>query len=71
MNSMQTGFDWEKNKPYQIKKRGNLSLLAATTFKNGNMVSSGSRCVWPSASERAPSVVLSARLPDNFAPRMG
>lgn len=20
MNSMQTGFDWEKNKPYQIKK---------------------------------------------------
>ena len=21
MNSMQTGFDWEKNKPYQIKKR--------------------------------------------------
>ena len=26
-------------------------MLAATTFKNGNMVSSGSRCVWPSASE--------------------
>ena len=62
MNSMQTGYDWEKNKHYQIKKRGNLSLLAATTFKNGNMVSSGSRCVWPRASESRDSRIISRRV---------
>ena len=52
MNSMQTGFDWEKNKPYQIKKRGNLSLLAATTFKNGNM-SAAVRAVYGRALRKA------------------
>ena len=28
MNSMRSGLDWSKDKTYQIKKRGNLSLLA-------------------------------------------
>lgn len=64
MNSMQTGFDWEKNKPYQIKKRGNLSLLAATTFKNGN---NGQQRFALCMAER----FGKPRLPDNFAPRMG
>ena len=62
MNSMQTGFDWEKNKPYQIKKRGNLSLRAAPTLENGNMVTSGSCCVWPSASESRDSRIISRRV---------
>lgn len=62
MNSMRSGLDWSKDKTYQIKKRGNLSLLATAIFKNGNFVSSGSRCVWPTSLESRDSKIISRRV---------
>lgn len=47
MNNMQTGLDWDKNKNLQVKKRGNLSLLAVAMTKDGSVVNSGMRCIWP------------------------
>lgn len=47
MNNIQTGLDWDKNKNLQVKKRGNLSLLAVAMTKDGNVVNSGMRCIWP------------------------
>lgn len=48
MDNTQSGLDWDKNKNFQIKRRGNLSLLAASTIKNGTLVTSNQRCIWPS-----------------------
>lgn len=48
MSNTQSGLDWDKNKTFQIKRRGNLSLLAASTIKDGNLVSTNQRCIWPS-----------------------
>lgn len=62
MNSMQSGYDWEKNKNYQVKKRGNLSLLATTTFRNGDLVSGQARCIWPSSLLGAESKIITRRM---------
>lgn len=62
MNYSENGFDWDKNKNYQIKKRGNLSLLATSTIKEGNLVGSKARCVWPSSLSDSENKIFSRRV---------
>lgn len=66
MDNVQTQFDWYKNKNFQIKKRGNLSLLASSTFKNGEMVTSKQRYIWPESSINNDSRFITRRVWGRF-----
>lgn len=64
-SEVNNGFDWYKNKPVSVRQRGNISLIATATIKNGELVNTPStkqRFVWPSAVERRDSRVLSRRI---------
>ena len=66
MAGYQEYLDWYKNKKVETAgegvRKGNLSLLATTQFRNGELVSATKqRCIWPSP-YKSDSNVLSRRV---------
>lgn len=66
MAGYQEYLDWYKNKKVmptdETVRKGNLSLLATTQFRNGELVSATrQRCIWPN-SYKNDSNVLSRRV---------
>lgn len=66
MNSrMSENLDWSRSKSASsVKQRGNMSLIAATIIKNGELVtpSARQRFIWPSGLEESSKRVLTRRV---------
>lgn len=63
-NILKENYDWSKYKASPAVRRGDMSMIAATVIKSGNLVSTPNRqrFVWPRGLEESGSRVLTRRV---------
>ena len=61
--TLKESYDWSKVKPASVK-RGDMSMIAATVIKGGNLVmpQNRQRFVWPRGLEESGSRILTRRV---------